>query len=135
MSTRVAPARQMPQVRTSQLRDSQIKSSCYLEYSVDCRLFFCTCINCFFFLIFFSRWRIGPRHRPARRAKFTHKFIPIPRGYSHRRVSTSKGISFVRLESVLSKQLPFARFDSYVTPRDDVRLQPPWTGSILNLDL
>lgn len=46
-----------------------------------------------------SRWRIGPRHRPARRAKFTHKFIPIPRGYSHRRVSTSKGISFVRWRS------------------------------------
>lgn len=60
MSTRVAPARQMPQVRTSQLRDSQIKSSCYLEYSVDCRLFFCTCINWFFFSFFSPGGALDP---------------------------------------------------------------------------
>lgn len=54
MSTRVAPARQMPQVRTSQLRDSQIKSSCYLEYSVDCRLFFLLALVLMVFFLIFS---------------------------------------------------------------------------------
>lgn len=60
MSTRVAPARQMPQVRTSQLRDSQIKSSCYLEYSLDCRLFFFALVLIGFSLIFFPGGALDP---------------------------------------------------------------------------